>query len=150
MGSPSIPIAYFEQTSVWTIETGFWGLSLTGVDSMDILPDRKDPGETNAYNIAYKGWRNTSGMNWQHIFSKNSFGVASLANSEQSQSLVENAQMLSGANSLFGRHEGWHHDGEVRRDVAGKAMAYYYRGCSDCGRSAELYSGPATGTAKSI
>ena len=75
----------------------FWGLSLTGVDSMDILPDRKDPGETNAYNIAYKGWRNTSGMNWQHIFSKNSFGVASLANSEQSQSLVENAQMLSGA-----------------------------------------------------
>jgi hypothetical protein len=75
----------------------FWGLSLTGVDSMDIRPDRKDPGETNAYDIAYNGWRNTSGINWQHIFSNSSFGVASLANSEQSQSLLENAQMLSGA-----------------------------------------------------
>jgi len=75
----------------------FWGLSLTGVDSMDIHPSPTDGWETNPYDITYKGWRNTSGINWQHIFSRRSFGVASVSNSEQSQSLRENAQLLGDA-----------------------------------------------------
>lgn len=75
----------------------FWGLSLTGVDSIDIHPSARNRWETNPYDIAYKGWRNTTGLNWQHVFSNRSFGVLSIANSEQSQSLRENAQLLADA-----------------------------------------------------
>ena len=75
----------------------FWGLSLTGIDSMKIHPSPTDLFETNPYDVAYQGWRNTSGVNWQHIFSKRSFGIASVANSEQSQSVLENAQLLNNA-----------------------------------------------------
>jgi hypothetical protein len=75
----------------------FWGLSLTGIDSMKIHPSPTDPWETNAYDIKYNGWRNTSGINWQHIFSKRSFGVVSLANSQQSQALRVDAQLLGDA-----------------------------------------------------
>ncbi|RZU42300.1 TonB-dependent receptor-like protein [Edaphobacter modestus] len=74
-----------------------WGLSVTGVDSISIHPNPMNRWQTNPYDIAYKGWRNTTGLNWQHVFSKGSFGVLSLANSEQSQSLRENAQLLADA-----------------------------------------------------
>ena len=75
----------------------WWGLSLTGIDSIVIHPSPTDSWETNPYDIAYKGWRNTSGINWQHIFSNRSFGVTTFSNSEQSQSVLENAQMLKDA-----------------------------------------------------
>ncbi|WP_348270059.1 TonB-dependent receptor [Edaphobacter paludis] len=75
----------------------WWGLSLTGIDSIAIHPSPTDSFETNPYDIAYKGWRNTTGINWQHIFSNRLFGVTSLSNSEQSQSVLENAQLLRNA-----------------------------------------------------
>lgn len=78
-------------------KNNFWGLSLTGVDSIRIHPSSIDRWETNPYDIAYNGWRNTTGLNWQHVFSHRSFGVLSLSNSEQSQSLREDAQMLADA-----------------------------------------------------
>jgi hypothetical protein len=78
-------------------QNSLWGLSLTGIDSMDIHPSATDSWETNPYDIHYKGWRNTTGMNWQHIFSRRSFGVASLSNSQQSQSLRADAQLQSDA-----------------------------------------------------
>lgn len=78
-------------------KNNFWGLSLTGVDSIKIHPDPRNPWQTNPYDIAYKGWRNTTGLNWQHVFSNRSFGVLSFSNSEQSQSLRENAQLLADA-----------------------------------------------------
>lgn len=75
----------------------FWGLSLTGIDSINIHPSPTDTWETNPYDIQYKGWRNTTGINWQHLFSIKSFGVMSLSNSEQSQTVVDNAQLLNEA-----------------------------------------------------
>lgn len=78
-------------------KNNFWGLSLTGVDSINIHPSATNRWETNPYDIGYKGWRNTTGLNWQHVFSNKSFGVLSLSNSEQSQSLRENAQLLGDA-----------------------------------------------------
>ena len=78
-------------------KNNLWGLSLTGVDAISIHPDPNNRWETNPYDIAYKGWRNTTGINWQHVFSNRAFGVLSLSNSEQSQSLRENAQLLAGA-----------------------------------------------------
>jgi hypothetical protein len=78
-------------------KNNFWGLSLTGVDSIKIHPDPYNRWETNPYDIAYQGWRNTTGINWQHVFSNRTFGVLSLSNSEQSQSLRENAQLVKDA-----------------------------------------------------
>jgi hypothetical protein len=75
----------------------WWGLSLTGVDSIDIHPSPTDAYETNPYDVHYQGWRNTTGVNWQHVYSKNSFGVFSLSNSEQTQSVVDDAQLLKEA-----------------------------------------------------
>jgi hypothetical protein len=71
-----------------------WGMSLTGVDSIAIHPDPADPAETNPFDIGYHGWRNTTGVNWQHMFSERMLGVASLAQSEQSQTVADNAQLL--------------------------------------------------------
>ena len=73
-----------------------WGISLTGIDSMVIHPDAKDPQETNPFHIDYSGWRNTTGLNWQHMFSSKLFGIASVAHSAQSQSIAENGQLQNG------------------------------------------------------
>jgi len=75
----------------------WWGLSLTGVDSIKIRPSATDTYETNPFDITYSGWRNTSGINWQHVFSAKSFGIASIANSQQSQSILQNDQLQSNA-----------------------------------------------------
>jgi hypothetical protein len=75
----------------------WWGLSLTGIDSIKIHPSPTDSFETNPYDIHYQGWRNTTGLNWQHVLSTRSFGILSLSNSEQSQSVMEDAQLLNEA-----------------------------------------------------
>lgn len=75
----------------------WWGMSLTGIDSIRIIPAALDSQETNPYNITYAGWRNTTGINWQHLFSDHSFGVMSLAHAAEHQSVVENAQLENGA-----------------------------------------------------
>jgi hypothetical protein len=74
-----------------------WGLSLTGIDSIAIRPDAKDPDETNPFNINYSGWRNTTGMNWQHVFSAKTFGVLTVSNAEQAQNIVEQDQLMADA-----------------------------------------------------
>lgn len=78
-------------------KNSWWGLSLTGIDSIKIRPSATDSFETNPFDTTYSGWRNTSGVNWQHVFSAKSFGIASLANSQQSQSILQNDQLQSNA-----------------------------------------------------
>lgn len=75
----------------------WWGMSLTGIDSIVIHPDNQDPDETNPFDITYSGWRNTTGLNWQHEFSASSFAILSLAHAEQSQTVNENGQLQSGS-----------------------------------------------------
>ena len=75
----------------------WWGMSLTGIDSIAIRPAAFDCLETNPYDISYSGWRNTTGINWQHLFSQKAYGVASASHSEQSQTVAENAQMEDNA-----------------------------------------------------
>lgn len=75
----------------------WWGLSLTGVDSISINPSSGDAYETNPYDIAYNGWRNTSGLNWQHVFSAKSFLTVGIANSQQAQKVVQKNQLDANA-----------------------------------------------------
>jgi hypothetical protein len=82
-------------------KNNWWGLSLTGIDSMDIHPSATDGAETNPFDIHYKGWRNTTGINWEHVFSTRSFGVLSVSNSEQEQTISTTAQMLDNAQAYF-------------------------------------------------
>jgi hypothetical protein len=75
----------------------WWGISLTGIDSLAIHPSATDWAETNPYDIDYSGWRNTTGLNWQHVFTPKFVGTASLAHAEQEQTLDENGQLLGGS-----------------------------------------------------
>jgi hypothetical protein len=75
----------------------WWGMSLTGIDSIVITPAALDSQETNPYDITYTGWRNTTGANWQHLFSDRSFGIMSLSHAAQNQTVLENGQMQNGA-----------------------------------------------------
>ncbi len=84
-----------------------WGLSLTGIDSIAIRPDAGDPGETNPFDINYSGWRNTTGMNWQHVFSGKTFGVLTVSNAEQAQNIHEADQLLNNETTYVeNSHEG--------------------------------------------
>jgi hypothetical protein len=76
-------------------KNNWWGLSLTGVDSMVIHPSPTDMFETNPFDIHYNGWRNTTGINWEHILSARSFGILCISNSEQRQTINAYAQLLS-------------------------------------------------------
>jgi hypothetical protein len=88
-------------------KNNWWGLSLTGIDSMAIHPSHGDAAETNPFDITYSGWRNTTGLNWQHVFSAKSFGVVSASNSEQQQTTNESAQMLENAQVYYeNSHDG--------------------------------------------
>ena len=73
-----------------------WGISLAGVDSITIHPDPKDSQETNPFQIGYSGWRDTTGLNWQHLYSARLLGVASVAYATQSQSIAESGQLQNG------------------------------------------------------
>jgi len=72
----------------------WWGLSLTGVDQMKIHPSPTDGWETTPFDIQYNGWRNTTGINWQHIYSARALGILSFSNSEQEQTINQTGQML--------------------------------------------------------
>jgi hypothetical protein len=74
-----------------------WGMSLTGVDSIAIHPASNNSQETVPFDITYRGWRNTTGANWQHLWSAKTFGVLTLSNAEQAQHIVEDDQLLNGA-----------------------------------------------------
>ena len=79
----------FDQQDTW------WGLSLAGIDSIGIHPSATDNAETSAIDVQYNGWRNTTGVNWQHLYSTRLFTVASIAESLQSQVIVEKDQLLN-------------------------------------------------------
>ena len=75
----------------------WWGLSLTGIDSIKIRPSTTDIYETSPFDINYSGWRNTTGINWQHEFSAKSYSVLSVANFQQVQCILQTDQLQSNA-----------------------------------------------------
>jgi hypothetical protein len=77
-----------------TPQDRLWGMSLTGIDSIAIRPSATDTAETNPFNINYSGWRNTTGLNWQHTLSGKTFVLTTVSNSQQSQNISEMDQLL--------------------------------------------------------
>jgi hypothetical protein len=92
-GVPHYTNSFFRAEQRLDDRNSLWGMSLTGVDSIQIRPSIGDPQETNPFDIDYNGWRNTTGVNWQHLFSTLSSGTLSLAHAAQHQSVLENGQV---------------------------------------------------------
>jgi len=62
IGMNGVPIyknAFFRAEGRPDARNSWWGLSLAGIDSILMNPDKDDYAETNPFTIAYSGWRNT-------------------------------------------------------------------------------------------
>jgi len=69
-------------------------LHLAGWDSIQIANCPIDPHETNTIDSQYAGWRETTGAEWQRAYSKNSFAVASISDSEQIEHINQQDQLI--------------------------------------------------------
>lgn len=70
-------------------------LSLGGLDSINIQPEAYDNDETNTIDTQYKGWRYTNGAVWQHTYSARSFGLITIADSEEDEDIHQQDQLLN-------------------------------------------------------
>lgn len=70
-------------------------LHLAGWDSVEVDPCQLDPQETDAIDSQYSGWRTTTGVEWQHIYSPTSFGVATVSDSEEVEHIHQQDQTIA-------------------------------------------------------
>lgn len=68
-------------------------LHLGGWDSLKITPCPNDPAESSTIDSQYSGLRETTGVEWQHVYSKDSFGVANVSDSEQMDHTAQQDQL---------------------------------------------------------
>ncbi len=69
-------------------------LNIAGMDALDIVPCGKDMAETSTIESHYRGWRNTAGMEWQRVYSRASFGLITLSDSEQVEHINQDDQLI--------------------------------------------------------
>ena len=70
-------------------------LNLTGWDSISITPCASNTTETSSINSQYKGWRTTTGGEWQHVYTAHSFGVLGFSDSEQIEHIHQQDQIAA-------------------------------------------------------
>jgi hypothetical protein len=75
-------------------------LHVAGMDSVESDPCPLDPHATSNIDSQYSGWRETTGVEWQHVYSKSSFGIASVSDSEQIERVYQQDQSAGPTNSL--------------------------------------------------
>lgn len=68
-------------------------LNVAGIDSISITPCASDDAETSTINSTYEGWRETTGLIWQHVFSDRIFGAFNVSDSEQIEHIHEADQV---------------------------------------------------------
>lgn len=69
-------------------------LHVGGWDSVSIDPCENDPYETSSINSRYSGWRETTGVEWQRVYSAHAFGVVEASDSEQAEHIHQQDQMI--------------------------------------------------------
>lgn len=72
-------------------------LQVGGRDSISISPCPSDPAESSTIDSRYSGWRETTGLEWQQVYSKNSFGVVNISDSEQVDHISQQDQLTDPA-----------------------------------------------------
>jgi hypothetical protein len=70
-------------------------LHVAGWDSIQVSPCESDNKETSSIDSQYSGWRETTGAEWQHVYSNRSFGVASASDSEQVEHIDQQDQIIN-------------------------------------------------------
>lgn len=75
----------------------FTFLNVAGWDSISIEPCAADPWETTTIDSDYTGWRETTGAEWQRVYSPRSFAVMSLSDSEQVEHINQSDQLINPA-----------------------------------------------------
>jgi len=68
-------------------------LHLAGMDSVEVDDCPTDYLSTTSVNSQYSGWRQTTGVEWQHVYSTRSFGIASISDSEQIEHIYQQDQL---------------------------------------------------------
>jgi hypothetical protein len=91
-GSPQFTNSFSKYTWDSSSRDHLWIESLSGIDKLNVRPAVKDPAETNPYNTDYSGWRNTTGLVWQHTYATNAVGTWTVSNSQDSQHLSQASQ----------------------------------------------------------
>jgi len=70
-------------------------LNVAGWDSIEITPCASDQAETSTIESKYRGWRETTGAEWQRVFSQRSFGIMSVSDSEQMEHIQQEDQIVN-------------------------------------------------------
>jgi hypothetical protein len=88
-------LAHYRRNSAsgdrWTV------LHLAGWDSYDATPCASDDLTTSSIDTQYAGWRETTGVEWQHVYSPRSFGVATVSDSQEIDHIHQQDQILNPA-----------------------------------------------------
>lgn len=72
-------------------------LHLGGWDSIKMAPCPGDTSESSTIDSQYSGWRETTGLEWQQVYSRDSFGVVNISDSEQADHIHQQEQLLNPA-----------------------------------------------------
>ncbi|MGA9672118.1 MAG: TonB-dependent receptor [Terracidiphilus sp.] len=76
----------------------FTVLQVGGWDSIQVTPCASDNFETSSIDSQYAGSRDTTGAEWQRVYSPHSFGVASVSDSEQIEHIHQQDQIANPIN----------------------------------------------------
>jgi hypothetical protein len=68
-------------------------LHIGGLDSIQMTPCPKDPYSYTTIDSEYSGQRETTGIEWQQVYSTRSFGVATVSDSEQVEHMDQQDQL---------------------------------------------------------
>ncbi len=99
-GSPEFTNAFFRYSVDLSSRNHFWLESLGGRDRLQVTPTWNDIWETNAYDTAYSGWRDTTGAVWQYTLENDAVSTFSLSNSENLQHLLQTSQLTDTPSSF--------------------------------------------------
>lgn len=73
-------------------------LQVAGWDSIEVTPCAGDTWETSSIDSQYSAWRETTGAEYQRVYSTHAFGVASVSDSEQVDHIHQQEQILNPLN----------------------------------------------------
>lgn len=70
-------------------------LNVAGFDGISITPCASDPKETSTINSNYLGWRETTGLDLEQVYSARAFGRWSASDSEQVEHIHQDDQLIN-------------------------------------------------------
>ncbi len=111
VGFGGVPVLYTLNTKfVYDLgqQDRIWAVSISGVDRIRLgrTADSSSTDEVFNFDIRYRGWRNASGLNWQHVFGTRGVGLLGLTQSSARvrstvKDLLRNGPSSLGADELI-------------------------------------------------